>query len=158
MPWKATGGLAMTRNSSELDVGARLAAIRAQRGLSQGTTSRLAGLAPAYLSRIETGHVHPTFTTVMRVLDALHAELEDLRAPDDVRPRSHPACPITAHGHCLLELLRTDAEVARSEGREVYSMREVRILQDVATFMRKATPERVRAIEMLLQELLARTE
>jgi transcriptional regulator with XRE-family HTH domain len=148
----------MTRNSSDLNVGARLAAIRASRGLSQGTTSRLAGLAPAYLSRIETGHIHPTFMTVIRVLDALHAGLDELRAPDDVRPKNHASCPVTAHGHCLLELLRTEVEVARSEGREVYSMREVRILQDVATFMRKATPARVRAIEMLLQELLARTE
>jgi transcriptional regulator with XRE-family HTH domain len=108
MPWKATGGLVLTRNSSELDIGARLAAIRAQRGQSQGTTSRLAGLAPAYLSRIETGHVHPTFATVMRVLDALHAGLDELRAPDEVRPRGHPSCPISGHGHCLLELLRTD--------------------------------------------------
>jgi len=146
--------LAMTRNSLEFDVGARLAAIRASRGLSQGTTARFAELAPAYLSRIETGHVHPTFTTVMRVLDALRADLEDLRAPDDVRPRSHPACPITARGGCLLELVRTGAEVARAEGREVYSMREVQILRDLATFMRTGTPERVRAIEMLLKELL----
>jgi hypothetical protein len=36
-------------------------------------------------------------------------------------------------------------------------MREVQILRDLATFMRKATPERVRAIEMLLQELLGKT-
>lgn len=101
--------------------------------------------------------MHPTITTVMRVLDGPHADLDELRAPDDVWPRSRPACPVTAHGHCLLELHRTDAEVARSEGREVYSMREVRILRDAAIFMRTATPERVRAIEMLQQELLGRT-
>jgi transcriptional regulator with XRE-family HTH domain len=154
MPWKATGGLAVTRNSSELDVGARLASIRASRGLSQGTASRLAGLSSAYLSRIETGHVHPTFTTVMRVLDALHADLDALRAADDVRPRSHPACPVTAHGGCLLELLRNDPDVPRAEGREAYSLREVRILHDLATYMRKGSPERVRAIELLLQELI----
>jgi transcriptional regulator with XRE-family HTH domain len=154
MPWMATDGVAMTRNSPEFEVGPRLAGIRASRGLSQGTTARLADLAPAYLSRIETGHVHPTFTTVMRVLDALHADLDDLRAPDDVRPRSHPACPVTAHGGCLLELMRTSAEVARADGREVYSIREVQLLRDLATFMRTATPERVRSIEMLLRELL----
>ena len=148
----------MTRNSPKFDVGARFAAIRSRRGLSQGTASRLAGLAPAYLSRIETGHVNPTFTTVMRLLDALHADLEDLRAPDHVRPPNRPACPLTARGACLLELMRTDAEVVRAEGREVYSIREVRILQDLASFMRKATPERVRAIEMLLQELLGKTD
>lgn len=158
MPGKAMGGPALTRNSSDLEVGPRLAAIRASHGLSQGTAARLAGLAPAYLSRIETGHVHPTFTTVVRVLDALHANLDDLRAPDEVRPKSHPACPVTAQGACLLELMRTSAEVARSEGREAYSLREVQILRELLTFMRAATPERVRAIEMLLQELLRSRE
>lgn len=55
-------------------------------------------------------------------------------------------------------MIRTGAEVARAEGHEVYSMREVQILHDLATFMRKATPERVRAIEMLVQELVGKTD
>jgi transcriptional regulator with XRE-family HTH domain len=156
MPSKGTRGAAMTRNSSNFEVGQRLAGIRASRGLSQGSAARLADLAPAYLSRIETGHVHPTFTTVMRVLDALHADLDDLRAPEDALPRKHAACPVTAHGGCLLALMRTGAEVARAEGHEVYSLREVQILRDLAAFMRTASPERVRAIEMLLQELLGK--
>jgi hypothetical protein len=54
--------------------------------------------------------------------------------------------------------MRTSAEVARSEGREAYSLREVQILRELLTFMRAATPERVRAIEMLLQELLRSRE
>jgi transcriptional regulator with XRE-family HTH domain len=146
----------MTRNTSEFDVGARLASLRAGRGQSQSTTARLAELSPAYLSRIESGHVHPTFATVLRVLDALRADLPDLRAADDVRPRSRPACPVTAHGGCLLELTRAGAEVARADGRETYTLREIQILRDLAAFMRSAAPERVRAIEMLLQELLRR--
>jgi len=144
----------MTRNSPEFEVGPRLAGIRANRGVSQGTIARRAEIAPAYLSRIETGHVHPTFTTVMRVLDALHADLDELLAPDEVRPRGHPRCPVTSQGHCLLEVVRTSAEIGRAEGRETYSIREVQLLRDLATFMRTATPERVRAIEMLLRELL----
>lgn len=144
----------MTRNSSGLEIGPRLAAIRASHGLSQGTTARLAGLAPAYLSRIETGRVHPTFTTVMRVLEALHADLDDLHAPDSHDPHHHPLCPVSHDGICLLQLIRSSAEVARAEGREAYTPRELAILRSLARFMRTATPERVRAIEMLLQELL----
>ena len=70
--------------------------------------------------------------------------------------RIHAGCPVTASGGCLLELIRTSADVARSEGREVYSIREVQILRDLAAFMRNGTPERVRAIEMLLAELLGK--
>lgn len=144
----------MTRNSSAIEIGPRLAAIRASHGLSQGTTARLAGLAPAYLSRIETGRVHPSFTTVMRVLEALHAGLDDLQAPDSHDPHRHPVCPVSACGDCMLQLIRNSAEVARAEGREVYSPREINILRSVAAFMRTGTPERVRAVELLLQELL----
>ena len=144
----------MTRNSSEFEVGAKLAAIRARHGLSQGTAARLAGIAPGYLSRIETGHVHPTFATVMRVLEALHADLDDLRVPDTARAHHHSVCPVSARGDCLLQLVRSNAEVGRAEGREAYSVREIAILRSLATFMLTGTPERVRAIELLLQELL----
>jgi hypothetical protein len=36
-------------------------------------------------------------------------------------------------------------------------VREVRMLRNLARFMRKASPERVRAIELLLEELLENT-
>ena len=156
MSWEARGPRALSRNPSQVDVGGRLASLRAGRGQSQGTTARLAELSPAYLSRIETGRVHPTFATVVRVLDALHADLGDLQALEDARPRGHLACPVTAHGHCLLGIVRGAAEVARADGREVYSAREVQMLRDLATFMRTGTPDRVRAIEMLLAELIGR--
>jgi len=146
----------MTRNPPQFDVGGRLASLRSGRGQSQGTTARLADLSPAYLSRIETGRVNPTFATVVRVLDALHADIRDLAALDDARPRGRPGCPVTAQGRCLLGIVRGAAEVIRADGREAYSPREIQILRDVATFMRTATPERVRAIETLLQELIGR--
>lgn len=148
----------MTRNSSDFDLGARLAAIRARHGVSQGTAARRAELAPAYLSRIENGHVQPTFSTVMRVLDALHADLEELRSPNEGPAHHRPGCPVTASGCCLTRLVRGNAEVARAEGKEVYAQREVRLLNRLAAFMRRGTPERVRAIEMLIEELLVREE
>jgi transcriptional regulator with XRE-family HTH domain len=144
----------MARNSSEFELGARLASIRARHGVSQGTAARRAELAPAYLSRIENGHVQPTFATVLRVLDALHADLEELRSPDDQAAHHRPGCPVTDSGCCLVRLVRGNAEVARAEGKEVYAQREVRLLNRLARFMRDATPERVRAIEMLVEELL----
>jgi len=56
----------------------------------------------------------------------------------------------------VVRLVRGNAEVARAEGREVYAQREVRLLNRLAAFMRRASPERVRAIEMLVEELLAK--
>jgi transcriptional regulator with XRE-family HTH domain len=158
MPWMDTGTPAMTRNSSELHVGARLAALRAQRGVSQGMVARRAEIAPSYLSRIETGRVQPSLPMLLRILDALHADLTDLRSPGgDKRPPT-ASCPVSGKGVCLLELVRREADVARAEGREVYSIREVNLLHDLAAWMRKASPERVRAIELLIGELLEKTD
>jgi transcriptional regulator with XRE-family HTH domain len=147
----------VTRNSSEFDLGSRLAAIRSRRALSQGTTARLSGLSASYLSRIETGHVHPTFSLVLRVMNALHADLDELVAADRIRPPHRAACPVTEHGHCLIQLVRNDPRVARAEGKEVYSPREIHLLGQLATFMRTAPPERVRAIEILIEELIGKT-
>ena len=58
----------------------------------------------------------------------------------------------------MLELVRREADVARAEGREVYSIRELNLLHDLAAWMRKASPERVRAIELLIGELLEKTD
>jgi transcriptional regulator with XRE-family HTH domain len=149
------GERALARNSSEFDVGARLAAIRAGREISQGTASRRAGLTPAYLSRIENGRVQPSFAMVLRILTALHADLTDLAAPEALHEGHSAACPVSAQGKCLLELIRSQADVARADGREAYSPRELRLLQDLARLVRKGSPERVHAIELILQEFQA---
>lgn len=146
------GGRALARNPSEFEVGARLAAIRAGRGISQGTASRMAGLSPAYLSRIENGRVQPSFAMVMRILAALHADLADLGAPEELHPGHRAVCPVSVEGKCLLELIRSQAEIARAEGREAYSAREMRLLQDLAKLVRKGSPARVHAIELILRE------
>ena len=54
----------MTSMAPPFEIGKRLGTVRAQRGLSQGTVSRLAGLAPSYLSKIENGRIQPTFPTL----------------------------------------------------------------------------------------------
>jgi len=67
-----------------------------------------------------------------------------------------PACPVTEDGNCLIQIVRNDPRVARAEGKEVYSPREVHLLRKLASFMRTAPAERVRAIEILIEELIGK--
>lgn len=134
------------------DVGQRLAAARLNRGLSQGTVSRLAGLAPSYLSRIENGKVQPTFRTVLRVAGAMKVAPEEILGPDPAT-HDHGSCPISASGRCMLDLIRSEAQVARIASGEVYTPREIRLLQRLARWMDGATAERLRAMEILLDEM-----
>jgi transcriptional regulator with XRE-family HTH domain len=53
------------------EVGPRLRQLRDQKGLSARQVADLAGLTPAYLSRLENGRVSPTVTTLARLVAAM---------------------------------------------------------------------------------------
>ena len=61
-----------------LDVGAALRRLREHAGLSLREVQRRGGVTAARLSRIENGHVDPRMSTVMTILEALDATLNDL--------------------------------------------------------------------------------
>lgn len=143
----------MTARTQIADIGQRLAAARMRRALSQGTVARLSGIAPSYLSRIETGKVHPTFRTVQKIAASLKVTLDEITGPTGVES---PAgnCPISTSGDCMLDLIRSEAQVARVASGEVYTAREVRLLQRLASWMHSVGPERLRAMEILLDDLM----
>ncbi|UCF67102.1 MAG: helix-turn-helix transcriptional regulator [Acidobacteriota bacterium] len=136
------------------DVGRRLAAARLQRGLSQRTVGRRAGIAASYLSRIETGKVQPTFRTVVRIAEALKMPLEEIDAPTPTDEPRQGVCPVSASGHCLLDLIRTEIADEDSADGELYTTRHVRMLRRFAAWLQSAGADRLRAMEIVLDELL----
>jgi transcriptional regulator with XRE-family HTH domain len=62
-------------------VGARLRALRRQRGLSAKALAARAGISPVSLSRIETGRHDVVLTTLQRLLAAMGCSLHDIAAP-----------------------------------------------------------------------------
>jgi transcriptional regulator with XRE-family HTH domain len=65
----------MTQQSQSRDipgnVGQRVRALRADHGVTARRLAELAGFSPGYLSRLETGQVNPTISTLIRIMDAL---------------------------------------------------------------------------------------
>jgi transcriptional regulator with XRE-family HTH domain len=59
-----------TRDEVAADGGERINASRLARKLSQVAVARRAGIAASYLSRIESGNVHPTLGTALRIASA----------------------------------------------------------------------------------------
>ena len=134
------------------DIGRRLCAARLQRGLSQGTVARLAGIGPSYLSRIENGRIQPSFRTVVRVQRALRADFEELAGPEQ-KSRGRGACPVSNRGRCLLDLIRSETDPAALEVEESYTPRQVRLLRRMAEWVRAAPGDRLRVMEILLEDL-----
>lgn len=144
----------MTSMTPPFEIGKRLGSVRAQRGLSQGTVSRLAGLAPSYLSKIENGRIQPTFPTLWRILGALHADAAEVLAAKPGAQRRPAGCPISGSGECLGQLIRSEAEVARDRRRVFVSTREVRLLHDLLGWLKRTSPDHARALEVLLEEIV----
>lgn len=68
-------------------VGERLRHLRQARGVSARELADRAGVTPAYISRLETGKVSPTVTTLTRVMQALGAPVAALfGAPQEEGP------------------------------------------------------------------------
>lgn len=138
----------MTRASPAVEIGQRLMAARLQRGLAQSDVARSAGLAPSYLSRIENGRIQPTFRTVMQIAAALRAGLSELADTPAQAGSARGPCPVTARGKCLLDLVAAEADP------EHYSPREVRLVRTFAQWLKTSSPERIRAMEVLLEDLM----
>ena len=140
----------MRSKETETKIGRRLGALRARRGLSQGTVARMSGIAPSYLSRVESGKVQPTFPTLWRIMSALRADFAELLGPESAKESRRGGCPVSGNGQCLLDLLRSEQEVAQDPTRKLYTAREVRFLGRVSAWMKRAPADRLRALETIL--------
>jgi transcriptional regulator with XRE-family HTH domain len=62
-------------------IGQQARRIRTQRGESQEAVARHAGVSTSTYARIENGHNHPSYETLVRVADALEVPVGELMAP-----------------------------------------------------------------------------
>jgi transcriptional regulator with XRE-family HTH domain len=81
-------------------VGAALAALREQRGLSLDEVSRQAGVSKSMLSQIERGQANPTVAVVWRLATALGVPLGELLG--DGKPAAPLLATVPAHATPLL--------------------------------------------------------
>ncbi len=70
----------------EIDVGARLKAVRLRHGLSQRALARKAGVTNASISLIESNRLNPSVGVLKRVLDGIPMGLAEFFAMDVVAP------------------------------------------------------------------------
>lgn len=143
----------MTGKSLNGDIGPRISARRVQRGLSQGTVSRRAGMDPSYLCRIETGRISPTVKTALKIADALGCTLNDLVGPF---PADHSGgqCPVSTSGHCLMDQVTSIVHEHGDGGRHRrVSPREIRLLRQFAALIEDSDAGMLGALEALLREM-----
>lgn len=138
----------MPREPEAVEIGRRIASIRKRRGFSQASISRRAGIDPSYLSRLETGRVHPTVRMAMRIARALRVPIEELLGPTPPQRTSLP-CPVSGSGQCLMDLI--DVGGADTDGRpERYTARQLKLMRRFAELIRGNDAEILRTFETLI--------
>ncbi len=142
----------MDASTDTPNLGQRLAAARLRRGMSQATVARKAGVNASYISRLEHGRVQPTLRTALRVVHAIGAPIEEITGLE-TEAHGGAVCPVTRGGECLLDLIHSDAELERYADEESFTPRQVRLLRRFAGWVRGASPDRQRAMEVLLGDL-----
>ena len=71
----------LSTNGFETDLGARVRALRRERGLTLKGLGRLAGLSHPFLSQVERGLARPSVTSVERIAAALDVSVARLWSP-----------------------------------------------------------------------------
>ena len=145
----------MAAKAPGVEMGRRIAARRIERGFSQAALSRRTGINSSYLSRIETGKVHPTVRTAVRISEALGLSLEDLvgLSPPERRPQP---CPVSASGRCMMDLVDPGIGARRHGEAEAYTPQQIRLLRKFLAVMRRGGPDLLKAMEVLMGELAGR--
>jgi transcriptional regulator with XRE-family HTH domain len=143
----------LARRTKKPDLGLRVAAHRSQLGLSQTVIARRAGLAASYLSRIENGKIFPTVPTAQKIATALRVPLNELLGPTPP-DKKKKGCPVTAKGVCLIDLIDPKWGFGSRGRAERYSPRQIRLMRGFTALIRKAPPELLKSLEVVVSNLL----
>jgi transcriptional regulator with XRE-family HTH domain len=142
----------MPRKAMQTEFGRHLVGVRRSRGLSQASIARLAGVAPSYLSRIETGKVNPTVDTAARIAAAVRTSLDDLVLGPRGRDR-RGACAVSRTGACMLDLARPEVGPVPLPGQEGYTPRQLKLIRKVTALVEAGSPDLLKALEVLVGQL-----
>lgn len=70
----------LTQREIQTRIGATIAALRRDRGLTQTALSQSSGVTRPYLNRLEAGHRNPTVVVLVRLAHALDTSVQELVA------------------------------------------------------------------------------
>ncbi len=143
----------MTHQSTQPDLGQRIAAHRSELGISQTAVAERAGLAPSYLSRIENGKIYPTMPTAQKIATALRVPLSELLESTPPQKKNQ-GCPVTAKGMCLIDLIDPKWDLGSERRGERYTPRQIRLMRRFTALVREGSPELLKSLEVVVGGLL----
>jgi transcriptional regulator with XRE-family HTH domain len=134
-------------------LGGRVRTVRRSKGLSQRELARRAGLTEPFLSRVENAHAEPSVRTLGRLATAMNVTVGDLLGLGAELSRATPACPVSASGRCIAELIHEPGRHTQlAAGR--YTPRQLKLLRLADYLVQNGSKETLAALETVMRGML----
>ena len=96
--------------------------------MTQHQVSRLTGLTPSYLSRLENGRIVPSIATLTRLAEAFELGLDAFFQPGTML-EAGDRCPVSLCGECILDLSFHSGGRRVEKSKETYTSEHLEILR-----------------------------
>jgi transcriptional regulator with XRE-family HTH domain len=138
-----------------LSIGKKLLLLRAQSNKTQRELARSAGLAVAYLSRLEHDHIIPSVRTLSKIAAALKVPLT---AFFNGAPTHEAAdrCPISLSGRCILD--EQHVALSKQPSAEGYSSLQLEVLKLCNLLLHRGDQQASLTLLITMKSLLAHIE
>ena len=137
-----------------MGVGREIRRSRKETGRTQREIAERAGVAVAYLSRLENDRVTPTLRTMDRLAAALGVSVVTLL--DRQVPLEQPdRCPVSLSGRCILDEPGGRQRRQRAGGRESYGTEDLKALRLCNLLLQSGDRQAIRTLITVMNGLLA---
>lgn len=135
-----------------MSVGRRIQQLRLQSRMTQRVLGEATGLAVAYLSRVENGHLTPSIPTLTKIACALEVSVTTLF---DATPlEAKDLCPVSLAGKCILDQPHQGRGKKREMCGEAYTHEQLEILRLCNLLLHSGDKDLIISLRTLMKGLL----
>lgn len=135
-----------------MSIGRRIQELRSQSRMTQRELGEAAGLAVAYLSRIENSRLTPGITTLSRIANALEIPMSALIDAPPLEAKD--LCPVSLSGRCILDQRLVSHGKKPMEGVEAYTIEQLELLRLCNLLLHSRDKDLLRAFKTLMRGLI----
>ena len=136
-----------------MSVGRRIQELRSHSRMTQRELGKAAGLAVAYLSRVENNRLTPSIPTLTKIAGALKVPMSALF---DITPlEAKDLCPVSLSGRCILDQKHLSRGMKPKIGVEAYTREQLEVLRLCNLILHSGDKNLLRTLQTLLKGLLA---
>lgn len=136
-----------------MSIGRRIREMRSRSHLTQRELGQAAGLAVAYISRIENSRLTPSIPTLDKIARTLEVPMSAFFEHSPLEAKD--LCPVSLSGKCILDQQHVSRRRQPKHGAEGYTQEQLEILRLCNLLLHSRDKELLRTFRTLIDGMLA---